>query len=759
VLGSYVSALLIIGVSVILGRGICALARNTSAAWLGPPVGFAALMVICQVALSLPGRGPTAVAVVVVACIGSVLVAAGRRVQWPSAPDAVVVGLGILVFTAVPFLANDRVGVLGIGFLNDTHWHFLLAEGLLHPSVSAYGYGVGYPLGPHAIAATFAEGIGSSVDRTFTGLLIATPILTGLAALGALRDLSSTRRWLVAILAGIPYLAAAWYVQSAFKEPILSLLLLGLLLALADGRRDGFTRPLAVAVPVAVLLAGVLYDYSYPGLVWVVAIVACWLLLEFVLGGAWRHLLTIRQRARSALPASAIGVFVLLVLLAPDISRIHAFWLNNGGTSVGNYGGVTSTSLANLYQPLYSFEGFNIWLSGDFRFAPANSLRAGVLVGFALIVVVYAAVSALERREFVWVGALLGFALTYAYVKHTQSPYVAAKALMVPGPVLALVAGRALMLRLERPDWRSTTGLVVAATAVVFFVFAFQSSYLALKDAYVGPNDHLNELRGLRRFLHGRQTLALFYDDYVQWELLGDPVSSPLLSSPIPVGFRKGKPFSYGQAMDFDSVDAATLDRFAYVITTRTDAQSQPPPNFHVIATSRSYEVWQRVGPTPPHDVLPESGAPGAVLDCHAATGRAIAHERGFAMVRPAPVGAALTALAPGASQRVTIPLAPGTWDLSLQFTSDQAITVRGPGLNAWLPPNHDRPGSYWPVGRVVSTGAPIVLTIRMTNPDLIHSDSQVFAPGTLIAVRPGADTRIPLRAACGRYVDWYVVT
>jgi hypothetical protein len=111
----------------------------------------------------------------------------------------------------------------------------------------------------------------------------------------------------------------------------------------------------------------------------------------------------------------------------------------------------------------------------------------------------------------------------------------------------------------------------------------------------------------------------------------------------------------------------------------------------------------------------------------------------------------------PGGSQVTTLTLPPGPWDLSLQFTSDQAVTVRGGGLNVWLPPNHDRPGSRWPIGRVISTGRPIALTLHVTDPDLVASDTQWFAPGQLMAVRPGADRAIPLRKACGQYVDWYV--
>ena len=372
-IGTYASAIAISVASVLLGRGICVLSGYEGSTWLSPAVGFAALMVVCEVAISLPGRGWTAVIAVVVLCAASIWVGVRRRAGWPSAADGLVVAVVVLGMTTIPFLANARVGVLGISYLNDTHWHLFLAQGLLQPSIQHLdNYGVGYPLGPHAVAATFAWGLDSSVDKTLTGVLIATPVLTGLAALGALRDLTPTRRWLVAILAAMPYLAAAWYIQSAFKEPIMSLLLIGLLLALQAGRRERFARPVKVLVPIAVLIAGVLYDYSYPGLVWPVAIVACWLVLELVIGGGWRRLNALWRGTLAALPAIGIGVLVLVVLVAPDLHRMYTFWQTNGGTAVGTTGGVTTTSLANLAGPAEHARGIQHLAVGRF---PVRSTR------------------------------------------------------------------------------------------------------------------------------------------------------------------------------------------------------------------------------------------------------------------------------------------------------------------------------------------------------------------------------------------------
>src|SRR5262249_36996410 len=150
--------------------------------------------------------------------------------------------------------------------------------------------------------------------------------------------------------------------------------------------------------------------------------------------------------------------------------------------------------------------------------------------------------------------------------------------------------------------------------------------------------------------LDRRPTLVLIYDDYYQSELLPVPASSPPLSSPIlPAYFSAQKPWQYGSPIDFDSVDAAVLDQFDYVITARTAYQSDPPPNFHLVRRTRSYELWHRVGPTLPRRVLPEAGAPGAVLDCGQPSGRDIARERGIARIRARPIAQILNwGLQPG---------------------------------------------------------------------------------------------------------------
>ncbi len=190
-------------------------------------------------------------------------------------------------------------------------------------------------------------------------------------------------------------------------------------------------------IPIAVLLGGTVYDYSYPGLVWPAAVIACWIVAEIVASGMWRRMGSTVRRLSPAVPAVAVGALVLLVILAPDLQRLHRFYSASGGAAIGTTGGVQLTgplSLGNLPGPLPPLEGLGVWLTGDFRFAPTNALLAGMFSGIVLLVLVFAVAAALERREIVWPAAVVGVALVYAYARHSQSPYVAAKALVVTRP-------------------------------------------------------------------------------------------------------------------------------------------------------------------------------------------------------------------------------------------------------------------------------------------------------------------------------------
>jgi hypothetical protein len=108
VIGTYGSALLIVLLSVVLGRGVCIGCGHDGATWLSPAVGFAALMAICKVAIGLPGRGWTAVAVVVVLCLAALSLPARKGARWPRLIEGAAVLVPLFALTSIPFLAEGR---------------------------------------------------------------------------------------------------------------------------------------------------------------------------------------------------------------------------------------------------------------------------------------------------------------------------------------------------------------------------------------------------------------------------------------------------------------------------------------------------------------------------------------------------------------------------------------------------------------------------------------------------------------------------
>src|SRR5690606_6720173 len=127
-----------------------------------------------------------------------------------------------------------------------------------------------YPLGPHALVAGFGELLGARTVDVFAGLILALPGLTAFAIAAYLRDLAPAVRTGVAILASLPYLAAAYLAQEAFKEPMLALFVLAFALLLPGSRSP------RRALPLGVLAAGTIYVYSFPGLAWLAGTAIVW---------------------------------------------------------------------------------------------------------------------------------------------------------------------------------------------------------------------------------------------------------------------------------------------------------------------------------------------------------------------------------------------------------------------------------------------------------------------------------------------------
>jgi hypothetical protein len=316
--------------------------------------------------------------------------------------------------------------------------------------------------------------------------------------------------------------------------------------------------------------------------------------------------------------------------------------------------------------------------------------------------------------------------------------------------------------------------------AVAFVAGAAYSSLLVLRDAPVGPPGHGAELRAFMPIVQGEFVLYAGQDRYAAHELMGADTHVPLVEFPdAGVSPSPEKPFDTGDAyspIDFDSFSQATLARSPYVITGRATWNSEAPRGFERVAATPSYLLWKRTGPLPTdRHVLLEGTQPAAHADCAAPELRILTANPGRASLFP---GAAIgdkgrwrpePELETGESASMTLALPAGDWLLSLQYFSPFDLTLSAPGLREPLKAAQDgqRPttislasnGQFWPAGKVRSEGRPIRFTITAEEPSTLqrltgYSGKAVL--GELAAVRDEPRRIVPLRQACGNWVDWY---
>jgi hypothetical protein len=363
---------------------------------------------------------------------------------------------------------------------------------------------------------------------------------------------------------------------------------------------------------------------------------------------------------------------------------------------------------------------------------------------------------------------------------------------MIAAPLAMLVAIRPLLSELGgrraentpiRREIGPSTGVVRIGwtlLAVVFVGGAIYSSFLALRDAPVGPPGHGSELKAFLPVVHGKPVLYAGQDRYAAYGLLGADTHVPLVEFPdSDVSPNPEKPFDTGDAyspIDFDSFSHGTLERFDYVITGRAAWNSQAPENFKRVAATPSYVLWKRAGPTPEdRHVLLEGTEAGALADCAAPEIRVLLANPGRASLFPGAVLGSKSAwdegsvLAPGERTAQALDLPPGRWNLSIQYFSPFDLTLTAPGFREPLKAGLDgqRPntislgnnGQFWPAGRYESKGGKTRFTLTGADASALQKlsgyDGKAYV-GELVAVPAKPHRIVPMSQACNGWIDWY---
>ncbi|HJZ36612.1 MAG TPA: hypothetical protein VJ204_10125 [Solirubrobacterales bacterium] len=725
--------------------------------WMAPAVGLSLLMLIATPAIDLPGRATTMAILLCLLSVAAIVWCMSSPAHRPPI-SGVTAAVPTLAMALVPFLAAGHSGILGVTIDNDMQAHMQFAETYLSQAVENLkpNYYNLYPFGPHAIAGTLARGLGVNVDHSFAGLTMALPVLNGWTVLALLRrDAAWWKKWVAAGVVAMPYLVAAYYGQGSFKELTETGLVLATVAFFAGaGPQLGRGR----WVPFALLIGGMVSVYSETGLAWPVVIGAIWLVVVTGQRIYRRGTDGIVDEARTALPAVGIGVGVLILALLPQVGRIHNFISANSGA---NGIIVPKDVLANLVGPLPGWEGFGVWHSMDYRLPQSSAFIDKLWIGIVIALVLFGAYRLIRGGRWLLPLAALGSMVIWRVSMHTQSPYVVAKALVIASPLLLACALLPLLdlvpdhlrpLRDHRLRWGAA---LVGAVFIVLVVGV--SSVRALRYSPVGPTYHAEQLAELSPLLNDQPTLFLGDDDFIHQELPGVPVEEPLSGGIPEVETRPQKKFAEGAAADFDTVPANKLNEFDYVITTRDAAGSQPPPQMKLVKETPSYQLWKRTGTVRERSILAEGEEPGAVLDCSSPAGRKVLAGGGVAAVRPAPVVTEAPAfLPPNSTAAVELHLGPGEWELTAPYVSRVNVKVSGPGIDTTLGGNLDRGGSRYPLGKVdVKAGEPVLLEFKVPHP-LLALPVPYTSIYKVVATKVSPERVVPIRQACGNYVDWY---
>jgi len=783
-LGILVSALIIVIASVVVGRTAMLLAGWRRPEWLAGAVGLAVLVVLAPFLVRLPGRGLTAailLGLLTVACaVVTRRAVPDRGARADDAPRAqhrvaLIVVPVVLALACLPFLFNERTGVLGEGvYTNDQaaqlYWADWLADGF-GPQPKAVQFG--YPVGPQALAAAVSAGTGIDLVDVFNGLLIAIPALTALAALSALARLPPWRRGIVAVLTGLPYLGASFLAQSGFKETAMALFVVGLAVTLhlatrrtaEPGREIPPAR--AVVAVLAVLAAASVFTFSIPGAVWFAVAIPVWAILwlgfESTVGIA-----EIRAEAARHRRLLIAGGVALVALAAIAIGPAGGF--------VERIDDVQESS-GRLSSPVFPGEALGIWPEGDFRLVRGEVDGALLATGFAALCALGATIFLVRRREWALLATLAAAAFVYALSRPFAQIHVEAKALAVLAPAVMLVTLRWLL----GPAERTPRGLLRLALGSLFAAFALWSTFLALRAAPVGFDERQRDLEVLAERVGPEDDLVfLGVDRFAGYYLRGTLARSPGGYVPAEIGSRTSKTWQQGQPLDFDNLETLKLNRQEYAITTAAAYQSTAPPSWEEVAREGDYVLWKRAGEAPALEILPDEGGvspddgnPGAVLDCELEHAD-LAAEGGSATVLDEPLTGDQVGWSPGfqldapatATQDLAAPA--GDWQLSLQYHSQVPLTVTVDGQQvAELPASLEGfyltgagRGAFWPAGELTTDGASVAVAVEAAEPsglqDALGVERRVWLGRVALSSaeppRSGA-----LDGACGEYVDHYV--
>lgn len=759
--------LLVVFGSALVGRSIMLACGHRG--WNGtePAIGYAAMVAVSGILAKIPGQDVTlTLALFFFAAVGLYSVFRLGASALPRSGGFWIASGIALAMVAIPFVITGFWGLLGMGYNNDLGLHLAWTQWL------AGGFGTepggGYPLGPHGLVAGLANLPLVDLGQAFTGQIMALPVLLTMVGYAATASLGGWRRILAAVLIGIPYLIASFYAQAAFKEIAMALFLLAFIVLLpgASPLPPDRRGRLILIVPFAVLTAGMIFTFSFPGLAFVIAIVFIWLVSDP----------GIRRRLRPRAVLGTIARPVVAVSLVAGLALVSAlaFW-----SPFGFGDSFAEVSASSTFGPVSPVEALGVWLSPDYRLdSEIDTPLPGLMAAIGLLALAAAIFWWTKRPRSPYPVSLIGLGVFYLVSLPWVGDYSLAKALAITSPVVMVVILTAL---LDRPfPSRDVKGLAWGGLAAVFIGMALASSLLVLRDTSVGPADRYAELDSIAEQIGGREVLFGDQDRFAPYYLPGSKVGVPLPEFPDEtVTANPRKPFrgTFGESsIDFDSFDRETLQRYRFVLTTSAAWSSLAPKAFVEEERTPSWILWRRSSPAKYRPIMNEKAMAAKLVDCTGQGGRYYSGLDGVATVKPETVIADKDGWSPDSDPKVgqsatsTVWLGRGEWRVSIQYSSPVDSTLSAPGYRRELIASLNGQrlanfpvgsiGQFWPAGVIeVDRPGPVRFEFDAGEPNFLQKVTgygRRASLGRLALTRNEPHARVPMSEICGRWVDFF---
>lgn len=760
------------------GQAVQAVAGGRIRGTLLLPTGFAAIVVIAQLATMSARTAQLATpAVVTVAVAGGLLSLPWRppeTFRWPG-----LAALGTLAAFGAPVVLSGSAtftgwiklddGATWLAFTDRVMEHGRSLAGL-PPSTYQVTLGLldtGYPVG-----AFVPLGVGGQLLQQDIAWLVA-PYHAFLAAMLALAlySLSSglvqsgPLRALSAFVAAQSSTFFGYALWGGMKE-VVAAAMIALVAALVPMLLAPEAPPRA-AIPFGVATAATVGALSLGGAVWLAPILipALWLILR-----------ARGVRFTGAAVAWFAGAAALMAI--PTLAIARAFQPATTSLTGGE-------DLGNLFGPLKFEQVLGIWPAGDFRVAPRDTGPTYLLLAIAVLAAATAVLFAFRRRRPELVLYLASGLAGAAFLTQIGSPWVGGKALATASPALvaaAMVGASALFESRFQPV--GMVALLAVAGGVIW------SNVLQVHDVDLAPRAELADLSAIgTRFAGQGPALMTEYSPYGARHFLREldaESASELRWNLIPLW--NGTGLNKGASADIDEFQTQAVLYYRTLVLRRSATASRPPSVYRRIWQGDRYEVWQRPVVSPErileHLRLGTPLDPGAVPRCAdvkrlaalAAEGRLVTVARRRTLVLdlstvPRPVGWAAYTSQPGTvapegagtiELHASVPR-PGRYGFWLggSFRDRLDVIVDGKQIYSgrvgltWA-------GVYAPVGQTTLGKGGHRVELRYHGPGLSPgSGGTQFSMGPLVLGRETAPARTesvtPADATslCGRRLDW----